>query len=354
MRLLTSLHTLSPAAICLLTFVAVTVGCAKDETTEPDSATVASEEETTASALPVALDPAELPDITGRLNGREVPRQELVDYADGLRQRLAQNGADPGIATAEFYRTALDQLMNGELLFAEAVARGFEATSAEVDVQLNGMKAQFPSPEAFTAALAAQGLTEEEAAHDVRRGLSVQKFIDAEVAAQVELAPDAGRNYYDANLNQMQQPEQVHVQHILVLADQQASAEDRTKARQKAESILQRASDGEDFATLARDNSEDTGSAQRGGDLSWISPGQTVPPFEAAAFALQPGELSGVVESQFGYHIIRAEERRDASVLPFEQVSPQIRQMLVRQALEDEVDRRIETLRSAAKIEVLL
>ena len=354
MRILSSLKTLSPAVLCLLVLVAGTVGCAKDETTELDAPTDAGESLLAAAAPAVALAPEDIPEIAGRLNGKEISRDELVDYATGLRQRLSQNGADPGVASAEFYRSALDQMMNGELLYAEAVAKGLEAPAADIDAQLAGMKARFPSPEAFNEALTAQGLTEEEAAQEIRRGLSVQRLIDSDIAAQVELAPDADRNYYDANLDQMQEPEQVRASHILVLAEEQAAAEDRAAAREKAESILQRARDGEDFAALARENSEDPGSAQRGGDISWISPGQTVPPFEAALFALQPGEMSDVVETRFGYHIIRSEERREASVLPFEQVSPQIHQMLERQAVEDEIERRIEVLRADAEIENLL
>jgi len=354
MLILSSLKALSPAVLCLLILVAVTTGCAKDETTELEAPTVTDDSELAATAPPVALAPEDIPEIAGHLNGKAISRDELLDYAEGLRQRLTQNGADPGVATAEFYSSALDQMMNGELLYAEAVAKGFEAPATEVDVQLNGMKARFPTPEAFSEALTSQGLTEEQAAHEIRRGLSVQKLIDEDIAPQVELAPDADRNYYDANLEQMQEPEQVHASHILVLVDEQASAEDRAAAREKAESILQRAHDGEDFATLARENSEDPGSAQGGGDISWIAPGQTVPPFEQAMFALQPGELSDVVETRFGYHIIRSEERRAASTLPFEQVSPQIHQMLMRQAVEDEIERRIETLRADAEIEILL
>jgi len=354
MRLLPSLKKILPSLLCLLTLVAVATGCGKDEVTEPNTAAVADDTETAEVAPPVALAPEDIPEIVGRLNGDEISRDDLLDYAEGLRQRLTQNGTDPGVATAEFYRSALDQMMNGELLYAEAVAKGFEAPAAEVDAQLAGMKARFPSPEAFSEALTAQGLTEEDAAQEVRRGLSVQKLIDEDIATQVELAPDADRNYYDANLEQMQEPEQVHASHILVLADEKASAEDRAAAKEKAESILKRVRDGEDFADLARENSDDPGSAQRGGDISWITPGQTVPPFEEAAFALQPGEISDLVETRFGYHIIRSEERREASTLPFEQVAPKIHQVLVRQAVNNEIERRIETLRAGAEIENLL
>ncbi|MET0390820.1 MAG: peptidylprolyl isomerase [Polyangiales bacterium] len=107
---------------------------------------------------------------------------------------------------------------------------------------------------------------------------------------------------------------QVRARHILVKADQSASAELKAEARKQAEQLLARAQKGEDFATLARQNSGDTGSAKKGGDLGWNPKGRMVKPFDEAQFALAPGQLSGVVESTFGYHVIKVEGVREGDV----------------------------------------
>ena len=102
----------------------------------------------------------------------------------------------------------------------------------------------------------------------------------------------------------------VNVSHILIRTDQKATIQEQNAARQKADSIYQALKSGADFAELARQHSADPGSAQRGGNLNWIQPGQTVPEFEKAAWALQKGELSAPVQSPFGYHIIKMEDRK--------------------------------------------
>src|SRR2546423_279931 len=108
--------------------------------------------------------------------------------------------------------------------------------------------------------------------------------------------------------------EQVHARHILIsIKSAEAPSEgglDKPHARAKAEEVLKRVKAGEDFATLAKENSTDPGSKENGGDLGWFSHGRMVPEFEKAAFALQPGQISDIVESPFGFHIIKAEERR--------------------------------------------
>jgi hypothetical protein len=107
---------------------------------------------------------------------------------------------------------------------------------------------------------------------------------------------------------------EVRVRHILLRFEEQQTDVQRTELRQRAEQLRQRAVGGDDFAALARQHSQDPGSAERGGDLGFFGRGRMVPPFEEAAFALRPGEISPVVESPFGYHIIRLEERRAADI----------------------------------------
>lgn len=138
--------------------------------------------------------------------------------------------------------------------------------------------------------------------------------LDGKSRPSVEAAEAKARSIYQAEPQKFQTPEQVHARHILV------SGTD-AQARAKAEELLKALQGGADFAELATKESADKGSAARGGDLGFFARGKMVAPFEEAAFAMtKSGQLSGLVESQFGFHIIRFEERRAAGVMPFEQV----------------------------------
>ena len=111
---------------------------------------------------------------------------------------------------------------------------------------------------------------------------------------------------------------------------------------------------GADFAALAREHSEDGATAPAGGELGFVVRGQTVPAFEEALFALQPGEIGPLTESRFGFHVIRADERRDARVVPFEEAGRGIRRMLVEQARQALTAELIDRLRAAGEIETYL
>jgi peptidyl-prolyl cis-trans isomerase D len=142
--------------------------------------------------------------------------------------------------------------------------------------------------------------------------------------------------YYQSHQKDFQVPEEVKVRHILIKVEQGADAKTDAAAKQKAENLLQQIKAGADFAALARANSDDPGSKDAGGELGMIQRGVTVPAFEQAAFALQPGQISGVIKTQFGYHILKVEEKQTAHLKPLDEVKPQIVATLTRQQEADQ------------------
>lgn len=144
------------------------------------------------------------------------------------------------------------------------------------------------------------------------------------MGAAIAPSEDQLKQAYEAAKNtRYKTEERVHVRHILVKTEGKSDAEKKT-LRAKAEGLLKQVKGGGDFAEIAKKNSDDTGSAQTGGDLNWIARGQTVKPFEDASFALKPKEISGIVESQFGYHIIQPLERENARIKPYEEVRAEL------------------------------
>ena len=153
---------------------------------------------------------------------------------------------------------------------------------------------------------------------------------------------------YRDNIDSYRTPERVMVRHILIKT-QGTPKEDAPKLKAKAEDIWKQLQHGGNFAELAKQNSDDPGSKEKGGELGWIVRGQTVPNFEKTAFSLKPGQLSGLVETEYGYHIIQVEDKQAAHTQSFDEVKPQIMAELQKQAGADNLKNAID----AARAEVL-
>jgi len=144
------------------------------------------------------------------------------------------------------------------------------------------------------------------------------------------------QQYYQAHQKDFQVPEEVKVRHILIKVPTGADAKTDAAAKQKAEDLLKQIKGGADFAALAKANSDDPGSKEQGGELGMIQRGVTVPAFEKAAFDLQPGQISDVIKTQFGYHILKVEEKQTAHLKPLDEVKAQILATLTRQQEADQ------------------
>jgi peptidyl-prolyl cis-trans isomerase D len=163
--------------------------------------------------------------------------------------------------------------------------------------------------------------------------------VDEAKVAQRIVAPEAElRRYYQASQDQFRMPDRVHVRHIL-LKTTGLAREEVPKIRAKAEDLLKKLKAGADFAELAKANSDDPGSGAKGGDVGWIVKGQTVPNFENTAFALKPKELSGVVSTEYGFHILQVLEKEPARVKPFDEVKQQLGQEWKKEKLRETVER---------------
>lgn len=306
-----------------------------------------------APATPV-VPPEKMPAVVAKVNGEEIKKEALLEEADKLKAQLTQAGQGEQAASDQFYRQVLDGMIARTLLTQAAKAQGVVATDDEAKKEVEGLRARFPTAEAFQQALTAQGITEKELLDEARKQLVVQKFVESKILAQVSVTDAAAKDFYDKNQAQMKRPEQVHARHILIRADAAAPAADKQKAKAKAEDLLARAKKGEDFAKLAAENSDDPGSKTNGGDLSWFGRGQMVEPFDKAVFALQPNQLSPVVETQFGYHVIQLLEKKAESTVPFEEAKDRISQFLKQQQSQQAVQSRIQQLRTQGKVETFI
>lgn len=339
------------------------LGCAKPEEAAPTatatpgaspaaSATPGAAAQASPKAAPLAADA--LPEVVAEVNGYRVPKNDLVQSVVEAQAQLAQMGQQQQ-TTLPFVRDVLDHMVDQILLEQDGKKAGVVPSDAECEQQLNAMKSRAPSLEAFNQAMAQRGVTEEKLREQIRRKIAVERYLLTRVVVKTPPDEAAIRAFYEQNPDSMKQPERRHLRHILILAAASAPQAAKFEAQKKAETILGRLQKGEDFAKLARENSQDPGSKDLGGDLSWVTRGKTVPTFEAAAFALkQPNDISGVVESPYGYHIIQLLETEADSIRPYAEVREQIAAFLQQKSAREQVAAKVRALRERAEVKIFI
>lgn len=314
-------------------------------------------------AAPAAIpskpaDTSKMPDVVAKVNGKDITKDALLAQARLMQQQFAQASRGQQVPAMDeaFYKQILEGMIAQELLLKDAKEQGVAVSDEELKPQMAALRGRFPDEATFKKALEQEGLTEKALQEKLRQEAVIQKYVGAKVFGDVAVTDQAAREFYDKNQDKMQRPERAHLRHILIGVKPDAPEADKKKAQDKAEDLLEKLKDGEDFAKLAAENSDDPGSKVRGGDLSWISRGQNAPPaFEQAAFALaKPNDLSGVVETPYGYHIIQLVEREAAGAVPFEEARPRITQMLQQKQAAERLKARVADLKKKGKVEVFL
>jgi peptidyl-prolyl cis-trans isomerase C len=214
----------------------------------------------------------------------------------------------------------LENLINQELLYQESRQQGIEIEETEVDDAFaeRKKKANFKSDDEFEKALIESNKSMTSYREEIKRGMAIDRFVDEKITAFATVSDSEARTYYDANPAQFQQPARVRVSHIMISVAAGADQSQKKEARKKIENVMERMAAGEEFASLAEEVSEDADSKGNGGDLGYFFRGQTPPSFEDAAFSLKPGEISDVVETDGGYHIIKLTDRKDAGTISYE------------------------------------
>jgi parvulin-like peptidyl-prolyl isomerase len=260
-------------------------------------------------------------DAVAVVDGSEISRTSLDELlARAKKSYTAQQREFPKAGTAAYQQLqtqAVAFLVQREEYAREADKLGVEVTEAQITKKIGEVKKQYfgGDQKKFEEGLAAQGYTEDSLRADIRAQL-LTEGIYAKVTKAVTVSDADVKKYYDDNMDRYKVAESRSVRHILV------------KTKSEADRIHAQLADGADFAALAKQSSIDPGSKDQGGKLT-VSRGQTVKPFDTAAFALKTNELSQPIKTQYGFHLIQPlADVKPASVTPFDQVKAQIRTQL--------------------------
>jgi peptidyl-prolyl cis-trans isomerase C len=295
--------------------------------------------------------PASLPDIVARVNGEACSRGELERAIKNVEGRAGR--PVPPEQRDQVYRGVLDELVAFKLVQAEGKVRGIAVTDEEIDARVANIRGTFKTDAEFQEALKGRQMTLADLRHETRSQILVNKTMEAELAPKATVTQQDLEAYYQQNPARFKAPEQVRASHILFSIDTSATADFKQATRTQAEAVLKRARAGEDFAGLAKEFSKDS-SASAGGDLNYFPRGQMVPAFEQAAFALKTGEISGIVESPFGLHIIKVTDHKPERTVPLAEVSERLGQFLKQQKQQQLMQQFVESLKAKFKVEVLI
>lgn len=259
-------------------------------------------------------------------------------------------GPDKEIRIKELKEKILDQMIDEKVLIHEAKRMKINVTRKEVQDGIEEIKKRFTTEEEYNQELARQGLLEEKFKEQVKEQLMVIKLIDQEVKAKVVPPTDSEiEDFYKQHESEMVEPEQVRVRHILIKVGENT---DKKEALKRITEILKEAKKGKtSFAELAKKYSEDA-SAPKGGDVGFFIRGRMEMgrKFEDAAFALNVGEISDVVETEYGYHIIQSIEKKAEEKKSLDEIRDYLRNFISQKKMEERYEKWLRTLRDKASI----
>jgi peptidyl-prolyl cis-trans isomerase C len=307
----------------------------------------------TFSAL--AADPVITKQKAASINGVIISMNDLNnEYRQFLKQKGATENDIPADKALEVKKGLLDNLINQELLFQESKKKNIVVEEAAVAGSIAKVKETFENEDAYQKALKDANIKGNDLEARLRRSLAINALVDEQIGRDLVVTDEESKQYYDTHPDAFVEAEQVRASHILIKADKAAGESKKVAAKEKIKTLQRKIKEGEDFAKLARENSEDPSSSANGGDLGYFKKGAMVKEFEDAAFALTPGAVSDIVETQFGYHLIKAADKKEAGTISYDTVKNNLQNFLKQQKRSKEVSLLLETLRKGAKIETFL
>jgi peptidyl-prolyl cis-trans isomerase C len=297
--------------------------------------------------------------VVAKGKGVEVKRSQLDDAMVSIKSTFAARGQDiPPDEMNRLEQQILDRLIQIQILLLRANdsdrAIGKE-TSAK---RLDAIKARAGSEEVLNRQLKSVGTTTQELQTKMTEESTAQVVLEREL--KINVSDEDVKKFYDDNPSKFEQPETVRASHILLSTkdpdtNKDISDDKKAEKRKKANELVKRARAGEDFAKMAKEYSEDPGSKDKGGEYQFAR-GQMVPEFETAAFTLKTNEVSDVVTTQYGYHVIKLYEKIPAKKVELAKVAPEVKEFLKQQQAQkrqQDLQEYIDKLKKESNVEIL-
>jgi peptidyl-prolyl cis-trans isomerase C len=345
-------------AVTLLALCARPASAKTQATNTPASAAPAAK--AAAATKPLFDDP-----VIAKGKGFEIKRSELDEMLTGIKSAFAARGQTIPVARMpQIEGELLNRLIQIQLLVQKATAADRSNGAQKAELQISNLIARVGSPEAFERQMKVMGMTLADLRSKTVQEITAQTVLTRELNSTV--TDDEVKKFYSDNPADFERPETIHARHILLMTMDPVTraplSADQQKAKQKqADDLLKRIRGGEDFATLARQYSEDPGSKDNGGELPEFPRGQMVPEFEAAAFSLTNNQVSDVVTSAYGYHIIKLLDKTPAKKMALTDLVPatdatiadRVKEVLRQQKVEKVAPAYLDKLKAEANVQIL-
>jgi peptidyl-prolyl cis-trans isomerase C len=306
-----------------------------------------------ASLLAEAPSPS-LPDLrkpVAQVNGKGITEGDLRNEMERLYPSNTAHGGLRPDKLKDIRSKALEELIVQELAYQQAVKTQKLVPIPEVQAEFQRLRSKYGA-KAFDASLQADGLTRPQYLKRLRRQMTLERCFQEKVALPSRVDPREVRAYYEQNIQRFQRPEQARARLILVAVDAHAKPEDQQKAQQKIAMVEKRLKAGEDFASLAEQDSDDMYRIN-GGDLGWVHRGRLEPEYEKVVFALRVGELSEPFRTPEGFCIVKVEGHEPSRQMKFEEVSAIIQAELEKKKLNELRESWVAQVKQGAQIEIL-
>ncbi|MBP7053019.1 MAG: peptidylprolyl isomerase [Phycisphaerae bacterium] len=315
-------------------------------------------------AGPNGVTPPQADKVLATVNGASIMESQVNQRVqDKWKAQLDKLAAQSPEMAAQHQKQAMKMALNEivieQLLEEEAKQAGIDVTEEQLIAEITKQLAAEVPPltlEDYKSRIEAQGVRFETMKGFLLRNMKYSKLLETRLADQIRVTDEEAKAFYDGNPEEFAVPEQVRASHILISTDPAESTDPnadpnqvKAQAREKAEKLLTQVKEGADFATVAKENSSCPSAAQ-GGELPPFGRGEMVKPFEDAAFAMKVGEISDLVETQFGYHIIKVAEHKDPNIVAFAAAKEQIVENLQGSKRQKAFTDYIESLRQKAAI----
>jgi len=302
--------------------------------------------------LPCAAYAERISAIAAIVNDDIITTYELQKEASTLLKELERGGAQTEQTKVRLRVTALNRLIDKKLVVQKIKELDIKISEEELRQAIEDVKKQNNlSQEALVAALRTQGLTFDEYKSQLKEQLERLRLVSQEVRAKIQVGEREMLEYYEANLPRFSDDERFHARHIFLRIPKDASATDIKRIMVTAASVYQSAKSGADFGGLAKKHSDDP-SGKDGGDLGTFKKGEVLSDFSEALEKLKPGEVSELIATTTGFHIIKLEERLSGKAKPFAEVKAEIEDLLYKSKSEERFNQWLADLRKGAAIEI--
>ncbi len=289
------------------------------------------------SRAAIASEKPKSKDVVATVNGTQITEKEFNLSLNFFEQRMARQGKEINDEQlSDIKKKITENLIDNELLYQAAEKEKVEIDEEQLKAQWSRVEERMKNDAGYKKNIEKMNLSTDEMKHQIKRQMMIQKFVTDKFMNTTTVPRDEIEAYYESNKKMFHMPEQVRASHILIKVEQGADEKKKAEAKKQIEDIKKQIQNGADFAALAQKYSQ-CPSKSNGGDLGYFSRGKMVKPFEDVAFRLKQGEVSDIVTTIFGYHLIKVTGKKVESTVPLDEASPRIASFLKQRKVQQKI-----------------